>query len=259
MISLPLEIYLNCIFCYFTQQELALVARVSKFWNRLQSQNTPLYAYKTTVLIDRPDLEKRLSGAFKADCLKRLLKGLPRLSMRPLSERLFIGLNSVALPYQGKLFLMVIDPLFIPSQDRMHGLIKGPRDLYFFCQSGNMPSRRRLFRPFQLVLGEAIKDAAPKISIHTQLLSIGAFPIASEPLKSWDHVSHAYYLLPYVTPYLFLTRGEILFAIYSIPTPNSPFAYQSRYKEDLYEFDREIWSITLENRTARIKITQKTL
>lgn len=260
MISqIPRDLFLDILHKHFTIYELAFIARVCKLWNQLQD-NPKLYNYKKTLLLAQPGMESSLpQGKFRTDCIKRLFEGLPTFEgLKLLSNRLYLGLNSIVLPYNGKLYLMTQDSLFVTSQTQMHGIVKVNNEINFFCASPKNITRRRVFRPYQLVLGEQKEEIKPEKTIQEQLQSINAFPIAVEGIKGWNKPSLTYYLLAFITPYIFVVRGLNLIAIYSVPTTNTPLRYERIAKTDVYHFEKEIWQIEQENRSTRIKVTQKT-
>jgi len=256
MHALPLDLSRHIIFRFLTIYELAYVARVCKLWNSIQ-QSGPLHEYKTSLLLRDPACEKQLIGSYKARCIEKLFQDQPSLNMRKVSSRIYIGMNSLTLPYLGRLYVMTLDPLFISSQERNHGLVKENKNIYFYCFVPKSMTMRRILRPFQMSLSIYKKEEAPKDTIQTQLEAIGAFPIAEESVKGWNNATLTYYLLPFTTPYLFLVKGLDLIAIYSIPTSQKPLSYQKSQTEDIYDFEKETWKISLENRAVRIKVTLK--
>ena len=255
--TLPQDLLTHLILRRLTIFELGFVARVCKLWCRVQSE-VPLHSYKTSILLHYPEIEGCMCDSLlKQACIKRLLFSHLQ-GLRLLSGRFYLGQNSIVLPYCGRLYLMTLDPLFIPSQSHMHGLVRTNNDIQFYCASPKTITRRRIFKQFQLVLGLYKMEAAPPTNIHDQLKSIGAFPIATEAIHSWNNVSLTYYLLVLTTPFLFLTKGQDLIAIYSTSKSEMPISYNQSGKADVYEYENEIWRLETIDRSIRIMITLKT-
>lgn len=256
--TLPRDLLTSLIFNRLTIYELGYIARVCKLWRRLQNESH-LYDYKTSILLNHPEVEGDLiETSFKTHCIQRLFAGLPTFeNLNLLSNRLYVGQNSLLLPYMGRHYIMTIDPLFITSQSRMHGIVRSGKEIHFYTATPKIVTRRRIFRPFHLCLGINKEDVPPSMPIHEQLKAVGAFPIAEEAKRSWNNISLTYYLLALSTPYILLTKGLDLIAIFSTAAIETPISYEKQGKIDLYKFEREVWRIESVDRSIVIKITQK--
>lgn len=256
--ALPRDLLTSLIFNRLTLYELGYVARVCKLWHRLQNE-APLNDYKTSVLLTHPEVEGELiETSFKTRCIQRLFAGLPILeNLNLISNRLYVGQNSLLLPYMGRHYVMTIDPLFITSQSRMHGIVRCGKEIHFYCTAPKIVTRRRIFGFFRLIPGIYKEEIPPNKSIHEQLKAVGAFPIAVEAKRSWNNISLTYYLLALSTPFILLTKGLDLIAIFSTASIQTPSGYEKQGKFDLYQFKREVLRIESIECSMAIKITQK--